>query len=83
MFADFVARWSLRKSPTFPELLEAGVTTVIIVDVCKLCWELIFKNSFIGVLFGILVAVLTHPLYHILYWKASEHPLGKAGSDLF
>jgi hypothetical protein len=48
-----------------------------------LCSELIFKNSFIGVLFGILVAALTHPLYDIFYWKAPGHPLGKAGTYLF
>lgn len=59
------------------------MTAVIIVGVCMLCSELIFKNCFIGVLFGILVAALTHPLYDIFYWKVTGHPLGKAGTDLF
>jgi hypothetical protein len=84
MFAHFVGEAALNGSPPpFPTTLEAGMTAVLIVGICIFCGEVIFKSSFLGALFGLVVAVLTHPLFDFFQWKATGHPLGQAGTDLF
>ncbi len=67
--------------PPLDEIFNAGIVTVIIIGTLTFVSQVVFKSKTIGIVLGILLAIVSHPVFDIVGHVAIGNQFSQAMID--